>query len=113
MAHTYHKGESITFMHKQHPYCHWCGVKTIRSKGNYAEGEEIPPNMATRDHVFQRVDSRELRDADKKRNGGRSTVVLACRECNHKRSIKAEKEFKEKHGYWYSQLPYGHWIKLN
>lgn len=88
VAYIYRNGESVKEMHKEYPHCHWCGVETrvdrpgrlqyggIRMKGN---------QQATRDHIFHKELHTDLRAADKKRNGGRSSCVLSCYECNSKR----------------------------
>lgn len=102
MAVLFCKGESIEEMHKQQPHCTWCGKLTLLVKEGGGIYIGVDPdgnpqykqkhNAATRDHLFSKF-KKELRQADKLRNGGRHTVVMACHQCNHKRGARDNETF--------------------
>ncbi len=80
-------GEKLENMWRDNPHCYWCGVETLRIvvtawKSSVPCGP--PPDLATRDHLYNRLD-KEKRRADQRKNGKRSSVVLACFKCTSRR----------------------------
>ena len=76
-------GHLKKILHSKDPHCFWCGRVTILITEDL-EGKPSPPLMATIDHLISRYDPQ--RWVEKKK--GNNKKVLACYECNHKRSIK-------------------------
>lgn len=62
------------------PHCHWCGVNVVYYQ--LRPGETTPDNFATIDHLYSRYSSIRQTISD----GKTKTLVLACNECNQKRS---------------------------
>ncbi len=60
------------------PHCHWCGCEVIYWKPQ--RREKVPPNFATIDHVWSRIQGRPRQ--------GR--WVLACARCNEARGAAEE-----------------------
>ena len=65
------------------PRCHWCKRITILTDIPRIEGI-ANPLMATIDHVVSRIYPHRW----VKKKKGQQRKVLACYECNHKRSVK-------------------------
>lgn len=65
------------------PRCHWCRRVTILTDIKCIEGRAIPL-MATIDHVVSRIYPHRW----VKKKEGQQRKVLACYECNHKRSVQ-------------------------
>jgi len=65
---------------REDPHCYWCGIEVI----NYplADGERMPDNFATLDHLDTRL------------SGNRGVIknqtrtVLACSKCNFDRGVE-------------------------
>lgn len=78
-------------MHRENSRCHWCKRVTILYVRKGDEG--LPKNAATRDHLVMKKD---------RVKGEKGEVVLACYECNHRRSVvqcastKPERERKRR-----------------
>ena len=70
-------------LHAKDPRCHWCKRVTKLICDKVIKGR-ADPLMATIDHVVSRYNPH--RWVKKKANQKRK--VLACYECNHKRSVK-------------------------
>lgn len=69
----------------QNPNCHWCGRLTVLT--NIAEIKGTPnPLMATIDHVISRFNPERW----VKRKPGQVRKVLACFECNNRRSTEEQ-----------------------
>lgn len=66
---------------KRNPHCHWCGCLTQLT--NCPDGK-IPADAATIDHLYSRLDLRRWL----KRKRGEVKKVLACYDCNQRRSIE-------------------------
>ena len=65
------------------PRCHWCHRVTVLTDIKRIEGR-ADPLMATIDHVVSRVYLARWKSKKK----GQKRKVLACYECNHKRSVQ-------------------------
>lgn len=65
------------------PHCHWCGQEVVEITATY--GMSLPPNMATLDHLHDRIEHVKGRPVMPL---GTSVTVLACRSCNEKRAAE-------------------------
>lgn len=84
-------------LHHSDPHCHWCGVETITPKAitkryeiyklpaKERKKELYPPNMATVDHLYSRLNPVR---AYYKRTKRDIPVVLSCAQCNHERGVE-------------------------
>ena len=79
------------YLHKRNSKCHWCQEETILT--NISELKGTPhPKMATIDHVVSRFNPERW----VKRKEGEVRKVLACFECNNRRSTEEQsKKTKE------------------
>lgn len=69
-------------LYNRNPHCHWCGRLTkLICESNL---RHVDPLMATIDHIVSRY---HVHRWIKKKGRGRRKV-LACYECNHKRSVQ-------------------------
>lgn len=68
-------------MWENNPFCHWCGEPTELT--NCPNGQ-IPNKAATIDHLYSKLDPRRW----VKRKPGEVKKVLACYDCNQRRSIE-------------------------
>src|SRR3989304_2585263 len=69
-------------LHQNNPECYWCGRITKLTNDSNMTGHP-DPLMATIDHII----SRYLPHRWVKQKEGEQRKVLACYECNHKRSV--------------------------
>lgn len=83
---------------QEHPYCHWCGIEVI--KHAHTPHRPDPPNVATIDHRYGKLDPRrrDTQDPD-------AQSVLSCWECNNRRGQEdADKlgieELRRRSGRW-------------
>lgn len=67
-------------MFARDPYCFWCGRVTILHTSEISD-----PRLATIDHLYSRLNPKRHQP----RGNDRSELlhVLACRQCNHERSV--------------------------
>ena len=65
----------------QDPHCHWCGELTVLTSDKEIKGQPNP-RMATVDHLISRYHPKRWVKA----KPGEIRQVLACFECNNKRS---------------------------
>lgn len=66
------------------PHCHWCGVLTVWYS-QPTKHEEMPNNAATLDHLYSRFNPERITPIDNVER-----TVLACLECNRRRSVEEE-----------------------
>ncbi len=71
---------------KQHPYCCWCKCKLLHPKF-VKKGDTQPDNMATIDHLRNRLDS----DRKEPNTESQSRTVLSCKKCNQDRGDESVK----------------------
>jgi 5-methylcytosine-specific restriction endonuclease McrA len=74
-------------LHAENPQCHWCKVETILEAPSATH-----PDLATLDHIFDRVTARELGMSNEERN---AKAVLACYRCNQRRGRLGQKSRPE------------------
>lgn len=65
-------------LHAEDPTCHWCGTPTVLEAPSAAS-----PDLATIDHLVDRVEAHELGISRAERN---ERAVLACQRCNQRRN---------------------------
>lgn len=65
---------------RQHPYCHWCGVKLVMPKCGPRMKFPLPDNAATIDHRHGKLDPNRREDF-----APENWTVLACHKCNNER----------------------------
>ena len=63
------------------PHCHWCGVEVVYYP--LKNGEKVPDNYATFDHITSRLNGKRPNVFMKKR-----TMVLSCYKCNGERASR-------------------------
>jgi 5-methylcytosine-specific restriction endonuclease McrA len=68
------------------PHCHWCGKLTVLIPASPGR-RRFYENEATVDHLYPRFNpARHI-----PRPPGEQRTVLACRECNDRRNVEAER----------------------
>jgi len=74
---------------RENPHCNWCGIEVI---WYYipGDGQPLPDNFATLDHLYQAKDPRRI-EAFRK---GERQIVLACSKCNFDRGKEYERKLQ-------------------
>jgi ssDNA-binding Zn-finger/Zn-ribbon topoisomerase 1 len=85
----------LALYEKQQGKCFWCGKHMIFFQHPEEKYIKYPSNMVTVDHVYPKCNHTRKQYAERKRP---SPIVLACRECNCKRSNTKFGSFAHKMG---------------
>lgn len=83
-------------MWRKNPHCENCGVLTVLPKdvdgkinpnNGYRQIKDVPPNMATIQHKYSRLNKKRLEHTHERR------WFLWCHKCNHADSVREQKEY--------------------
>lgn len=80
-------------LHKENPFCCYCGIKTILLETYPIGGRIIESDVATIEHLYDKFDKRRKDRTIKKR------LAIACNDCNQSRAAKRIKENLDEHQY--------------
>lgn len=86
------RSDHLKKLWRRDPHCHWCGRLTELLERD-PKRKYFPPESATRDHLRSRFDPTRQEPCVPYRE---FRIVLACRECNLRRSAEEVAENQRK-----------------